>query len=136
MRDTSRPHAPQPRGDRIDTRFGEDEYRRVRKVSKWRQQPPSVFVREAVMAAVVAAEGRWAVSDESAEPAAPMVTAQQLAELHAARVEVKRVGTNLNQLVRLANRGQIDLGDLRPVIEELRTMIDNMVAQLGGSTSP
>lgn len=136
MRDATRANAPATRGHRLSTRFGEDELRRVEKVAGWRRVPPSVFVREAAMAAVWAAEGRRGDSPVGASPATPGVSPEQLAELHSMRVEVKRVGTNLNQLVRSANRGQIDLGDLAPVVEELRTTIDEVVVLLGGSSSP
>ena len=35
MRDSARQHGPTTRGHRLDTRFGEDELRRVKKVAKW-----------------------------------------------------------------------------------------------------
>lgn len=136
MRDSASQRGPTTRGHRLDTRFGEDELRRVRKVSAWRRMPPSVFVREAAMAAVFAAEGRPGLTTTAASPATPVVTAQQLAELHALRVDWKRVGTNLNQLVRASHRGDLDLAELTAVVEELAGQVDDVIAVLGGSSRP
>lgn len=135
-RDAARQKASATRGHRIDTRFDEDELRRVRKVAGWRRLVPSAFVRTVTMDAVYAAEGHRKDVADPVEVAAPQVAPETVAELHAMRTEWRRVGVNLNQLVRLANRGQLDLADLRPVVEELRAQVDEVVGTLGGSGTP
>lgn len=136
MRDSTRQNRPEPRSQRLDTRFGEAEVRRVEKVAKWHRMPPSTFVREAAMAAVREAEGRPEAGTTAAPPAVQMVTSEQLAELHAMRVDWKRVGTNLNQLVRSSHRGDVDLGRLADVVEELAGQVDEIRSLLGGSSRP
>lgn len=140
MRDTARQKAPTTRPHRIDTRLDADELRRVRKVAAWRGLAPSSFVREATMATVRAAEGqvpRRAEVGPSAPADGPVGrSSEELVELHAGRVALNRVGGNLNQLVRLANRGEIDLEELRPVVDELRGTIDELVLLMGGSRTP
>ncbi|WIY83940.1 MobC family plasmid mobilization relaxosome protein [Propionimicrobium sp. PCR01-08-3] len=136
MRDTARQQAPRPLRHRIDTRFLEEEVRRIRKVAKWRGIAPSTFVRAAAMAAVHAAEGH-PVEDSVTVPSAAASSSTSSAALrHEDRVALGRIGTNLNQLTRLANRGEIDLEELAPVIEELRSQLAEAVTLLGGSGSP
>lgn len=135
-RDAKNQVAPKARSSRIDTRFEAEELRRVQKVAKWAGLPPSAFVRAAAMRAVHEAEGHRNVVPGPVTAPAPAGPAVDPVELHRARVEVGRVGTNLNQLTRLAHRGDLDLGELAPVLDELRTQLDEMTALLGGSTSP
>lgn len=131
MSGTSKQLAPEPRSRRIDTRLSEAELALVEKVATWRGLPPSAFVRGAALAAAKQAEGHGGGA-ETAVPLTGVLTAVQLRVLDAARVDVKRVGVNLNELSRLGRRGVLDLGALAPVVDELAEHYDRMVAVLSG----
>ena len=66
----------------------------------------------------------------------PAMAPRQLAAVHAARVDVKRETVNLNQLVRLAHRGDLDLGRLEPVIARLVESNDRVVGLLTEGSWP
>jgi hypothetical protein len=128
--------APESRSRRIDTRFSEAELALVEKVATWRGLPPSAFVRGAALAAAKQAEGHGAGGAGAAEPPPAVITEGQLRVLDAARVEVKRVGVNLNQLSRLGHRGVLDLGPLATVVDELAEHYERMVEALSGKEYP
>ena len=128
--------APEPRSRRIDTRFSNAELDLVEKVAKWRGLPPSAFVRGAALAAAKRMEGHKPGENASASVVASSLTGDQVLVIDAARVEVKRVGVNLNQLTRLAHQGVVDLGHLTAVIEELAQHHERMVDALGGRGQP
>lgn len=127
--------APEPRSRRIDTRFSEAELASVEKVATWRGLPPSAFVRGAALAAAKQAEGHGSSAGPAGPPPAAL-TERQLGVLDAARVDVKRVGVNLNQLSRLAHRGVLDLGALAPVVDALAEHYERMVDALSGKECP
>lgn len=135
MSGTSKQLAPRPRSRRIDTRFSEAELALVEKVATWRDLPPSAFVRGAALAAAKQAEGHGGDAG-AAGPPPVVLTAVQLKVLDAARVDVKRVGVNLNQLSRLGHRGVLDLGALAPVVDELAERYERMVSVLSGKEYP
>lgn len=128
--------APEPRSRRIDTRFSNAELDLVEKVAKWRGLPPSAFVRGAALAAAKRMEGHGPGEHTSASVVPSSLTGDQVLVIDAARVEVKRVGVNLNQLTRLAHQGVVDLGQLTAVIEELAQQHERMVDALGGRGQP
>lgn len=131
MSGPSQQRAPEPRSRRIDTRFSGAELALVEKVAKWRGLPPSAFVRGAALAAAKQAEGHGG-GDGAAVPPPVVLTAGQLRVLDAARIDVKRVGVNLNQLSRLGHRGVLDLGSLAPVVDALAEHYERMVEALSG----
>lgn len=136
MSSTTGQLAPNPRSRRIDTRFSSAELALVEKVARWRGLPPSAFVRGAALAAAKQAEGHGP-DDGAAVPSAPsLLTAQQATVIDAARVEVKRIGVNLNQLSRLGHQGVLDLGALASVVDELAEQHQRMVHALGGKGQP
>lgn len=135
MSGTSQQLAPEPRSRRIDTRFSVAELALVEKVAKWRGLPPSAFVRGAALAAAKQAEGHGG-GDADAVPHPAVLTAVQLRVLDAARVDVKRVGVNLNQLSRLGHRGVLDLGSLASVVDVLAEHYERMVEALSGKEYP
>ncbi|MDN3935694.1 hypothetical protein QWJ39_05140 [Arthrobacter sp. YD4] len=135
MSGTSKQLAPRPRSHRIDTRFSEAELALVEKVATWRGLPPSAFVRGAALAAAKQAEGHGGGAG-AAEPPPAVLTERQLRVLDAARVDVKRVGVNFNQLSRLGHRGVLDLGALAPVIDALAEHYERLVDALSGKASP
>ncbi|KQN88987.1 hypothetical protein [Arthrobacter sp. Leaf69] len=130
MSGTSKQLAPPRRIHRIDTRFSEAELALVEKVATWRGLPPSAFVRGAALAAAKQAEGHS--RDGATVPPPVVLTAVQLRVLDAARVDVRRVGVNLNQLSRLAHKRELDLGALAPVVDELAERYARMVSVLSG----
>ena len=128
--------APEPRSRRIDTRFSNAELALVEKVAKWRGLRPSAFVRGAALAAAKRMEGHG-VNENASESVVPSSLAgDQVLVIDAARVEIKRVGVNLNQLTRLAHQGVVDLGPLTAVIEDLAQRHERMVDALGGRGQP
>lgn len=129
--------APQSRPQRIDTRFSDAELALVERVARRRGLAPSAFVRGAACAAANTMEGRAPDEAVNAPVAAlPSLTPEQVAIIDATRVEVKRAGVNLNQLVRAAHRGELDLGALSPVIEELAEQVGRAIGVLGGKGEP
>jgi len=135
MSGTSQQLAPESRSRRIDTRFSEAELALVEKVATWRRLPPSAFVRGAALAAAKQAEGHGG-DDVAAVPPPAALTAAQLRTMDAARVAVKRVGVNLNQLSRLGHRGVLDLGALASVVDELAEHYERLVDALSGKEYP
>lgn len=81
-------------------------------------------------------EGR--APDEEKVLAAPSLslTPEQVAVIDATRIEVKRVGVNLNQLVRASHLGVLDLGVLAPVVEALAEQVGLAIGVLGGKGRP
>lgn len=136
MSGTSKQLAPKPRSRRIDTRFSAAELALVEKVAMWRDLPPSAFVRGAALAAAKQAEGHGAGGAGAAVPPPTVLTAVQLGVLDATRIEVKRVGVNLNELSRLRHRGVLDLGALAPVVDELSEHYERLVDALSGKECP
>lgn len=124
--------APEPRSRRIDTRFSNAELALVEKVAAWRGLPPSAFVRGAALAAAKRMEGHGLNEDEAASRPPSSLTAGQVLAIDSARIEVKRVGVNLNQLTRLGHHGVMDLGVLGAVVEELAQHYGRLVNALGG----
>ena len=138
MGTTSRQKATKARGARFTIRLRLEEHARVVKVAGWRGWSAAAFIREAVMNAVRAAENHPQVRVVAADPdPVPQVrgwSAEELAELHATRVEAKRIGVNLNQFRRDSRRGVLDLEGLADVVEELAIKYDELVELYGGST--
>lgn len=132
----ARQKAPATRHQRIDTRFSEIELAMVERVARRNGLAPSAFVRGAACDAASALEGRPPREHESSPSSLPPLTAAQLAIVDAARIEVKRIGVNLNQLVRASHRGEFDLGALTPVIEDLVLEVVRAISLLGGKGQP
>lgn len=128
--------APQSRRQRIDTRFTDAELALVERVSRRRGIAPSAFVRGAACAAASTMEGRRPDEDKAPEAAMPPLTPQQTAIIDDTRVEVKRVGVNLNQLVRASHQGSVDLGALAPIIDALALQSERLIWLLGGKATP
>ena len=125
--------APETRSRRIDTRFNSAELASIERVADRIGLRPSAFVRGAAMAASKEIERRGPDSPANAVMSStPQLTPEQLAIINNSRVEVKRAGVNLNQLVRGSHRGVLDLGALAPVVEELAKQHERMVDALGG----
>jgi hypothetical protein len=135
MSGTAQQLAPESRSRRIDTRFNGTELALVEKVAAWRGLPPSAFVRGAALAAAKQAEGHGSGAGAAVPPPAAL-TEGQLRVLDAARVDVKRVCVNLNQLSRLGHRGVLDLGSLAPLVDELAENYERMVDALRGKEVP
>lgn len=131
MSGTSQQFAPDPRSRRIDTRFSGAELALVEKVAKWRGLPPSAFVRGAAVAAAKQAEG-YVRDIEHLESSGIVLTEWQLRVLDDARVDVKRIGVDLNRLSRLGYQGVLDLGPLAPVVGELAEQYELLVQMLSG----
>ncbi|WP_459091256.1 hypothetical protein [Homoserinimonas sp. A520] len=131
----ARQRAPESRHQRIDTRFSDAELALVERVSRRRGLAPSAFVRGAACAAASTMEGR-APDEGGASAASPAITPEQVAVIDATRVEVKRVGVNLNQLVRASHQGVLDLGALAPVVEALAEQVAQAIGVLGGRGQP
>ena len=127
--------APGSRHQRIDTRFSDVELALVERVSRHRGIAPSAFVRGAGCEAASAMEGR-AHDEQELSTVAPSLTAEQVAIIDATRIEVKRVGVDLNQLVRASRGGVLDLGALALVIEALARDITLAVGVFGGKGQP
>lgn len=134
MSSTTEQNAPESRSRRIDTRFSSAELALVEKVAAWCELPPSAFVRGAALAAAKQADGHGHGHDNGAMAlsASSLLSAEQITVLDATRVEVKRIGVNLNQLTRLGHQGVLDLGALSSVVEELAQQHRHMVGVLGG----
>ncbi|MET4581572.1 hypothetical protein ABIE21_001062 [Conyzicola nivalis] len=128
--------APATRHHRIDTRFSESELAMVERVARRNGLAPSAFVRGAACDAANALEGRPPVEQNRPALSAATLTAAQLAIIDAARIEVKRIGVNLNQLVRASHQGDFDLGALTPVIEALVVEVVRAISLLGGKGQP
>ncbi len=113
---------------RIDVRMTVTDRAHVQRAAAALGLRPSQYVRAVVLQALAARAG-----DNSPRPA---VTIARLgdddrAAILAAQLEIRRVGTNLNQLTRLAHRGQLDLGYLAPVIRELAAALEDLAVRLG-----
>ncbi|MCU1419880.1 MAG: plasmid mobilization relaxosome protein MobC [Mycetocola sp.] len=132
----ARQRAPETRRQRIDTRFSDAELALVERVAGRRGIAPSAFVRGAACDAASTMEGR--APDEEKVLAAPSLslTPEQVAVIDATRIEVKRVGVNLNQLVRASHLGVLDLGVLAPVVEALAEQVGLAIGVLGGKGRP
>ena len=131
----ARQRAPESRHQRIDTRFSDAELALVERVSRRRGLAPSAFVRGAACAAASTMEGR-APDEGKTSAVSPSLTPEQVAVIDATRVEVKRVGVNLNQLVRASHQGVLDLGALAPVVEALAEQVGQAIGVLGGRAQP
>ena len=83
--------------------------------------------RPGVATAAVVAESSLAM---------PPLTAQQVAELHAMRVDWKRLHSNVNQLARNSHRGRVDLEELGVVVDELADQIAVVLELLGARARP
>lgn len=124
--------APEPRSCRLGTRFSSTELALVEKVATWRGLPPSAFVRGAALAAAKRAEGRGPDIEDVVPSASSFLTSEQVTAINAVRIEVKRVGVNLNELGRLSRRGVLDLGALAGVVDELAEQNQRLLEALGG----
>lgn len=95
----------------------------------------SAFIRGA---SVDAARERLGLPPERRDRAAgatpPQLSPEDRAARDTLRVDTKRVGVNLNQLVRLAYQGVIDLRQIGPTVEEAVALCKQAVALLGGSS--
>lgn len=133
---TTQGRSPAKRG-RLTMRLEVSDLRRIEKVARWQHTTSSDFVREATMTEVSAAEGRGTrrAEEGSPSPASRLSDDERLA-LHEMTVAVNRVGANLNQVARAANRGLVDLGELDPVLDELRGECRRVVELLGGAATP
>jgi hypothetical protein len=128
--------APESRHRRIDTRFSDAELALVERVARRRGIAPSAFVRGAACDAASSMEGRAPEARGALEAAPIALDPEQIAVIDAVRVEVKRVGVNLNQLVRASHLGVLDLQQLAPVIEALAEEVARAIGVLGGKGKP
>lgn len=135
MSDATAQAAPANRSRKRSARFSEAEDALVERAAALDGLTPSAFIRGA---SVDAARERLGLPPERRDRAAgatpPQLSPEDRAARDALRVETKRVGVNLNQLVRLAYRGVIDLGELHPLVEEWAAQTEQLVALLGGSS--
>lgn len=133
MSSADRQHAPASRSSRIDTRLDPKERALVESAAREAGLPVSAFVRGAAVGEARKRLGYLPARDAGAVAASlPQPSPEDRAARDALRVETRRVGVLLNQLVRLAHRGRLDLGELRPVIEELAAVQQEHAEQLGG----
>lgn len=130
--------APVSRNARLTVRFAPAELARVGRRAKALGLSPSAYVRGLVGEATGPGTSKEtaATTGEVSAVAIPTLTREQLAAVHAARVAVKREAVNLNQLVRLAHRGDLDLGRLEPVIARLVESNDRVVGLLTEGSWP
>lgn len=112
---------------RLDVRFTADDHAIVLRAAAAAGIKPSQFVRAA---AVDAAEQRCTALAPSNGHPTSLRDADRVIILGAQR-ELRRVGVNLNQLTRLAHRGELDLQQLAPVVERLAEHIESFAQQLG-----
>lgn len=121
---------PARRSARLDVRLSEAERAWVEQVAARQGIAPSAFLRRAALAATLHAEKTQPVNTNTGA-AVSGLTAEQLMQLDAVRVEVKRVGVLLNQEVRLHHRGVIDLGVLASLVTRLAREHDRIATLLG-----
>ncbi|TFD78849.1 hypothetical protein [Cryobacterium psychrophilum] len=124
------------RHQRIDTRFSDAELALVERVAGRRGIAPSAFVRGAACAAASTMEGRAPDDQKASATAKPSLTPEQVAVIDATRIEVKRAGVNLNQLMRASHQGVLDLGALAPVVEALAEQVGRAIEVFGGKGQP
>lgn len=138
MGNASSQRAPKAKTERLTIRLLVEEHSRIVKVAGWRGSTASAFIREAVMNAVKVSENhpRGGVVSVDQEPGSQTRrwSDEELAELHATRIEAKRIGVNLNQFRRDSQRGVLDLGGLADVVAELAVKYDELVELYGGRT--
>lgn len=133
MSSADRQHAPASRSSRIDTRLDPQERALVENAAREAGLPVSAFVRGASVGEARKRLGYLPARDAGAVAALlPQPSPEDRAARDALRVETRRVGVLLNQLVRLAHQGRLDLGELRPVVEELAAVQQEHAEQLGG----
>lgn len=130
--------APVSRNARLTVRFAPAELARVGRRARALGLSPSAYVRGLVGEATRPGTSKEtaAPTDEVSAVTVPAMAPRQLAAVHAARVDVKRETVNLNQLVRLAHRGDLDLGRLEPVIARLVESNDRVVGLLTEGSWP
>lgn len=131
MSTATKQNVPEPRSRRIDTRFSEAELALVEKVAGWRKLPASAYVRGAALSAAVQAQGHGHEGDVAVQSAQSLLSAEQISVLDGMRIDVKRIGVNLNQLSRLGHQGVLDLGALSSVVDDLVLLNLQMVEVLG-----
>lgn len=113
---------------RMDVRMTPTDRAHVHRAARALGLRPSQYVRAAALDAL--ADNREGSSPRLA------VTVTRIAEddraaILAAQLDLRRVGTNLNQLTRLANLGQVDLAQLGLVVAELAAAVEDLATQLG-----
>lgn len=94
------------------------ESRAVREAAKRRSMRVSTFARQATVAAAAAAIPDPGEEPRQLEPDPGAV---------ALRREIRRVGSNLNQAVRLAHQGGSP--DLQAAVEDLRAAVEKVLAR-------
>ena len=133
MSDATAQRAPANRPRKRDVRFSEAEHALVERSAASHGLTPSAFIRGA---SVDAAREQQGLPPEQRGRAAgatpPQLSPEDRAARDALRVETKRVGVLLNQLVRLGHQGRLDLGELRPVVEAMAAVQQEYSEQLGG----
>lgn len=135
MSDATAQAAPANRSRKRSARFSEADDVLIVRAAALDGLTHSAFIRGA---SVDAARERLGLPPERRDRAAgatpPQLSPEDRAARDALRVDTKRVGVNLNRLVRLADQGVIDLGELRPVVEEWAAQTEQLVSLLGGSS--
>ncbi|CCM62038.1 plasmid mobilization protein [Candidatus Microthrix parvicella] len=138
MSTPTRQSAPESRDARLTVRFAPAELARVERRARALGLKPSAYVRGLAGEAT-----KPGTSKETAAPAGdlsavtvPTLAPKQLAAVHAVRVDVKRETVNLNQMVRLAHRGDLDLGQLEPVIARLAESNERVLGLLAEVSWP
>lgn len=119
---------PYSRLSHIDTRFTNADRALVERAATAASLPLSAFVRGAAVDEARRRLGYPVVTQT-------LISDEDRAALDTARLEVKRVGVNLNQMTRLAHHGLLDLGLLGPAVKDLAAAYIDLVDLLGGSSS-
>lgn len=114
---------------RLDVRMTPTDRARVHRAAGARGLRPSQFVCAVVLDALA--------DRHDGSASFSVVTVARLSDddrtaILAAQLDLRRVGTNLNQLARLAHRGLVDLAQLGPVVAELAARVEDFATQLGG----
>ncbi|MEA9998808.1 plasmid mobilization relaxosome protein MobC [Cryobacterium sp. RTS3] len=112
---------------RIVTRFTAADAALVASAAAVAHVATSAFVRGATLDAA---------RDRLGRPASTLPSVRTLADddrraILAAQLELRAIGRNLNQLTRLAHRGQVDLAQLGPIVADLSAGVEELAVQLG-----
>ena len=125
-----RPRLSVKRDRQFGVRLTDAEASAIEAAASRRGQPPVVFIRSAAIE--VAAE---TVPEAAAAETVPEAAAEAIARVNTAaaetarRAELRRIGVNLNQVVRHLHEGRgdldTDLDTLRKLVKEVRDQLAN-----------
>ncbi len=117
----SRPPAINPRSETVHVRLVNAEKQALLRLAKRVRQPPSRVIRRLI---------REAVSGD------PDYFDDGLAEIRETHRQLAAVGRNLNQLTKLAHRGEALVpGDIAPDLEALAAQLERLAEQYGSTVA-